>query len=195
MAPTPVWIVRILTRSSLEFRQRIGEHFGRPLHVGLDDDRQLLDAALGHLLLQRLECQPAALAVEGLLFGLCLPVGDHLAGLDRIVDDLERIARLGQRREPEHLDRRRGPRLLQFAAEVVEEGSHFAVHRAGDEEVAFADRSVLHEDMRHRTAPSIQLGLEHRSLRHALRVGLEIADVGHEQNHLEQLIEILPLTG
>ena len=33
-----------------ELRQRVGEHFGRALHVGLDDDRQLLHAAFGDLL-------------------------------------------------------------------------------------------------------------------------------------------------
>ena len=30
--------------------QRVAEHFGRTLHVGLDDDRQLLHAAFGDLL-------------------------------------------------------------------------------------------------------------------------------------------------
>jgi len=38
-----------------ELRERVGEHFGRALHVGLDDDGQVLDALLGELLLQRLE--------------------------------------------------------------------------------------------------------------------------------------------
>ena len=33
-----------------QLRQRVGQHLGRALHVGLDDDRQLLDAAFGNLL-------------------------------------------------------------------------------------------------------------------------------------------------
>ena len=138
IAPTPVWMMRILTFSSLSFVERVGQHFGRALHVGLDDDRQLLHAAFGHLLLQRLEREASALAAERLLFGLRLAVGDDLARLDRIVDDLERVARLRQRREAEHFDRRRRPGLLDLAAEVVEQRAHLAVHGARDEQVAFA---------------------------------------------------------
>ena len=44
--------------------ERVGEHFGRALHVGLDDDRQLFHAAFGDLRLQRLERQPRALRAE-----------------------------------------------------------------------------------------------------------------------------------
>src|SRR6187401_1761473 len=44
-----------------ELRERAGQHFGRALHVGLDDDRQLLDAAFGDLLLQRFQRQAARL--------------------------------------------------------------------------------------------------------------------------------------
>ena len=45
-----------------EFGERVGQHLGRSLHVGLDDDRQLLHAAFGDLRLQRFERQTAALA-------------------------------------------------------------------------------------------------------------------------------------
>ena len=55
-----------------QLRERVGEHFGRPLHVGLDDDRQLLHAAFGDLLLQRLEREPAALGAERPVLGLPL---------------------------------------------------------------------------------------------------------------------------
>ena len=47
-----------------QLRERVGEHFGRALHVGLDDDRQLLHAAFGDLRLQRLEREAAALGAE-----------------------------------------------------------------------------------------------------------------------------------
>jgi hypothetical protein len=60
MAPTPLWMIRIFTFSSRQLGQRVAEHFGRALHVGLDDDRQLLHAAFGDLLLERLEREPAA---------------------------------------------------------------------------------------------------------------------------------------
>ncbi len=47
--------------------------------------------------------------------------------------------------------------------------------------------------LRDRTAAAIELRFEHGALRHALRVGLEVGDVGDEQEHLEQLIEVLAL--
>ena len=50
IAPTPLWMMRTLTFSSLSFVSVSAEHFGRALHVGLDDDRQLLHAAFGNLL-------------------------------------------------------------------------------------------------------------------------------------------------
>ncbi len=46
---------------------------------------------------------------------------------------------------------------------------------------------------RDRTAAAIELRLEHGALRVARRIRLEIREVGDEQDHLEQLIEILPL--
>ena len=43
------------------------------------------------------------------------------------------------------------------------------------------------------TAAAIELGFEHGARRGALRVGLEVADVGDEQHHLEQRVEVLAL--
>ena len=86
--------------------QRVGEHFGRALHVGLDDDRQFLHAAFGDLLLERLEREPAALGAERALLGLRLTERRDLARLGRVGDGLERIARLRQAGETEHFDRR-----------------------------------------------------------------------------------------
>ena len=59
IAPTPAWMMRILTFSSVSLVQRVGQHFGRALHVGLDDDRQFFHAAFGDLRLQRLEREAA----------------------------------------------------------------------------------------------------------------------------------------
>ena len=53
-----------------------------------------------------------------------------------------------------------------------------ADHRAGDEVVADVQRAVLHQHGRHRTAAAIELRFEHRARRAALRVGLELEDVG-----------------
>ncbi len=150
-----------------QLRQRVGEHLRRALHVGLDDDRQLLDAAFGDLLLQRFERQAAALGAERALLGLRLAErGD--------------LARLGRRRPRSGTDRRaaggssgRAPRRastagrLHRASAIVDQRAHAADDGAGDEVVADAQRAVLHEHGGHRTAAAIELGLEHRARRAA----------------------------
>ena len=82
-----------------------------------------------------------------------------------------------------------GGRHLDRLAAVVDERAHAAHDRAGDERVADAQRAVLHEDGRHGTAAAIELRLEHGARRVPLRIGLVLADVADEQNHLEQRVE------
>ena len=152
--------------------QRVGEHFGRALHVGLDDERQLLHAAFGDLLLERFEREPAALGAERALLGLRLPERRDLPRLRRVGHRLERIAGLRQAGQAEHFDRRRRAGRLRRTAAVVDQRADPADHRAGDEVVADAERAVLHEHRRHRAAAAIELGFEHRARRAALRVRL-----------------------
>ena len=78
-----------------QLRQRVGEHLGRSLHVGLDDDRQLLHAAFGDLRLQRLEREPAALGAERAVLRLLLAERRDLPRLGG-VGHLEDVARLRQ---------------------------------------------------------------------------------------------------
>src|SRR3954471_4684850 len=66
-----------------ELLQRAGQHLGRALHVGLDDDRQLLDAALGDLLLEGLEREAARLRRVRPLLLLVLAEQGDLARLGR----------------------------------------------------------------------------------------------------------------
>ncbi len=93
MAPTAEWMILIFVLSSASLPSVDGQHFGRALHVGLDDDRQLLDVALGQFRLQRLEREAAALGAERAFLGLRLAEGRNLPRLRRIGHRLERIAR------------------------------------------------------------------------------------------------------
>ena len=174
--------------------ERVGEHFGRALHVGLDDDRQLLHAAFGDLRLQRFEREPAALRAERAVLRLLLAERGDLTRLRRF-GDLEHVAGLRQAGQAEHFDRRRRPRRLGRAAAVVDERAHAADDRAGDERVADAERAVLHEHGRHRPAALVQLRFEHGAGRVALRIRLQLADVADEQDHFEQQIDVLLLLG
>ena len=179
-----------------QLRQRAGQHFGRALHVGLDDDRQFLDAALGHLLLERLQREPAALGDERLLLGLGLP--EH--------GDLTRLGRVGDR--PGTSRRARAA----FRARALRPAS------TGRRVLAGRPRSSMSARTRPTTGPAMKLsptlsvpsctstvatGPRPRSSlvsstvpdRRALRVGLELADLGDEQNHLEQSVEVGLLLG
>ena len=173
--------------------QRVGQHFGRALHVGLDDDRQFLHAAFGDLRLQRFEREAAALRAERPLLGLRLAERRDLPGFRRVGEGLERVSRLRQPGQTEHFDRHRRPGRFDRPATVVDQRAHAADDRAGDESVADVQRPVLHENRGHRTATLVQLRLEHGARRVALGVRLELADVGDEQNHLEQQLEVLLL--
>ena len=174
--------------------ERVGEHFRRALHVGLDDDRQLLHAAFGDLRLQRLEREPSALRAERARLRLLLAERRDLPRLGR-VGDLEDVARLRQAGEAEDFDRRRRPGRLGRLAAVVDQRAHAADDGPAMNVSPTLQRAVLDEHGRDRTAALVELRFEHRAGRVALRVGLELADVGDEQDHLEQQLEVLLLLG
>ena len=95
-----------------------------------------------------------------------------------IVDDLEHIARLRQRRRGRALrpawtappTSPGWPRSSKSARTLPSTGPAM-------KSVALVQRAVLHEDGRDRAAPVVQLRLEHRALRAALRIRLQLADV------------------
>ena len=117
--------------------ERVGQHFGRALHVRLDDDRQLLHAAFGDLRLQRLERETAALGAERAVLRLLLAERGDLSRLGGF-GHLEHVARLRQPGQAEHFHRRRRPRRLRRPPAVVDERADAADDRAGDEGVADA---------------------------------------------------------
>ena len=60
---------------------------------------------------------------------------------------------------------------------------------ADDDDVADLERAGLDQRGRDRAAALVELGLDDRADRGALRVGLELLQVGHEQDHLDELVE------
>ena len=125
---------------------------------------------------------------------LALPVIHDVAGLG-FVGHLEVVARLGHALQTEHFDRRGRPRLFHRAAVVVKQRAHFAVHRAADEDVAGVQRAVLHQHGGHRAAAPVHAGFQHGAAGGRLGIGAQFAQIGHQQDHLQQLVEILLLLG
>ena len=74
---------------------------------------------------------------------------------------------------------------------VVEQRADFAERRPDDDDIADAQRAGLHQHGRDGTAAAVERGLDHDAARAAVRVGLELFEVGFEQHGLEQLVDVV----
>src|ERR1019366_3831521 len=61
-----------------------------------------------------------------------------------------------------------------------------AEYGAADEEIAYRQGTVAHQDGGHGTASAVQLGFDHGAHGGPAGVGLEVQHVGHQENHFEQ---------
>ena len=113
-----------------------------------------------------------------------------LLGFGGIGDHLEIVAGFGQRLQTEHLDGRGRLGFADLLAAIVQHGAHFAEHGAADEIIAHVQRAVAHQHGGHRSAAAIELGFEHVAHGRTGGIGFEILQIGHQQNHLEQQIEV-----
>ena len=127
---------------------------------------------------------------ERRLAGLGLAGLGDLAGLFRVGDHQQLVARLGQAFESENLDRGGGTGLLQRAATIVEHGANLAEDVADDEVFAGVQGSVVDEDGGDRAASAVELGFQHGAGGEALGSCLELLHLRHQADHLHELVEI-----
>ncbi len=104
-------------------------------------------------------------------------------------DDHQRVAGRRNVGETHDLDRNRGAGLLHLLAAIVEQRTDLAVRAADDDDVADAQRAVLHEHGRDRAASAIERRFDDDGGRATILVRLEIENVGFEQHGFEQLID------
>ncbi len=109
--------------------------------------------------------------------------------------DAQRVAGLGQSLEADDLDGGRRLGLLDALAGGVVQRSHAAAGLADADDLADLERAGLHEDGRDVAAALVDLRLDDRADRVALRVGLEVLEVGDEQDHLHQVVDAGALLG
>ncbi len=121
-------------------------------------------------------------------------VGDG-AGRLLVGGDDEVVAGAGHVGEAEDLDRGRGAGLLDLLALVVDEGTHAAPGRAGDERVADLERAPLDEQGGHRAPAHVEVGLEHGAHGPPVGVGGELLDVGDHEQLLEEVVDAQVLQG
>ena len=162
-----------------------------PGHVGLEDDPELLGLAGLDLAVEVLERRPAA-ALAGLGRGRGLARLDHRPGFLLVGDDPQDVAGLGHVGQAEDDGGGRRPGLGDPLARRVLERPDLAVGLTDDDHVADPERAGLDDRGRDRSAALVELGLDDRPDRGPLRVGLELLEVGHEQDHVEQVVEPEP---
>ena len=159
-----------------------------PGHVGLEDDPELLGLTRLDLAVEILE-GGAATPLPALGGGRGLARLDHRAGFLLVLDDAQDVAGLGHVGQPEDDDRARRSGLGDALAHVVLEGADAPERLADDDDVADLERPGLDERRRDRPAALVELGLDDGADGVALRVGLELLEIGDEQDHLDQLVE------
>ena len=175
-----------------ELLQRLGEHFGRAAHVGLDDDRQFLDFARLHLLVQLLEREAAGFGQRRFLAPCWSRKMTICLALAVSVTTWKSSPASGSDSRPSTSTGVDGSALRICSPRSFSMARTLPKTAAADEEIADAQRAVAHQHRRHRTASAIELALRCTvPMAGRARIGLQILHIGHQQNHFEQQIEIL----
>ena len=181
--------------AGLEFAEALGDGLQRPVDVGLHDDVERGRLAPLDPGEQILELGPAGQRVSlaaqtrqalPVLAGVGHPPGDLLVGSDR-----EGIARDGDLRQAQDLDRRRRRGLIDGLAPIVEQGPDTTPGRTRDHGVTDAQGASLHQHGGHRTPPDVEIRLEHDPARSTLGRCPQILDLGHQQYLIKQVLEAL----
>ena len=71
--------------------------------------------------------------------------------------------------------------------------SYYAVVQAGQDDIAFSQRTVLYQDGGDRTAPFIQTGFDHHTLCRRVFDRFQLKHFGLQQHLIQQVVD--PLTG
>ena len=173
----------------VELGQRALDGFDRPLHIGLDDERQKFGLAV----LPRLQK-----LIEGLtrrcgmtrLAALARAIFGDLAGPRLIFDHDEFIAGLRHARQAENFHRQGRAGALDGLAAIIDKGAHAAPFRTGDQNIALMQRAALDQNRGDRATALVELGFDHGTFGDALRIGLEVEDFGLQQDRILKRIEI-----
>ena len=168
--------------------QRDLDGLGGALNIGLDDDVQVLHLALLDLAEQVVQTDLLHRAVHGVLLLLLALLG-QLAGHALVGDHIEVVTGLGHLGHTDDLHGHGGTGVLQLSAAEVGHGTDAAHGGAGDQDIALMQGAVLNQQGGHRAAALLQPGLDDRALGGAVGVGLQLAHLGGQHHHLQQVVD------
>ena len=177
------------TSSEMIWPERVRDRPQRAGDVRLQDDPELLGLPFLELVEEIL--QGRLLAGARLRDGGVPRLLDDRPGRLLVRDDAQDVARLRHLAEPQHERRGRRAGLLDPLPGRVLERLDLAVGLADHDDVADPEGARLDDDGGHRAAALVQLGLDDRPDRLALRVCLELLEVGDQVHHVEQVVEAL----
>ena len=171
-----------------ELFKGLADGFHRALNIALDDNGQLQHLAFADVLEEVIQGD-LLVPLEFLLFLLHAAFFHQLAGQLLILNGIEDIARGGDFGQTGDLHRAGGAGLLDLLALIVGHDTHTAHGGAGDNGLAGMQGTGLDEDGGHRAAAGIQLGFDNGALGHAVGVGGQLHGIGHQQDHLQEVIQ------
>ena len=126
---------------------------------------------------------------------LVLALFDQLARHLLVVYRVEDVTCTRHFGQADDLNRHGRTGFLDFLSVVIGHSAHTANRRARNDCIAGMQRAVLHEQGRNRAAALIQLGLDDRAVRLAVRIGLEISHFSSQQHHFKQVFDTLAELG
>src|SRR5262249_49006883 len=173
--------------------ERLRESFHRALHVGLEDEPQLLHLARLDLLLQSLE-RDARRYLSGCL-GAIRAHGRDLPRLALVRNRDQHVAGGRHARPTQDHDGIGWPGRRYLFASGIDERANASRIRPDDDRVAFLQRSVLDQRGGHGTPAAVQPALDDYALRGAVRISLQLEDLRLQGGHLQQLIDAGALLG
>ena len=173
-----------------ELLERGLDSLGAALHVGLDDDVEVLHLALLDAGEQVVERDLLAAGVGGILL-LLLALLDELTRHALVGDGVELVARARHLGHAGDLDRDGRAGLRHALTLIVGHRAHTADGRAGDDDVTLMERAVLHEHGHDRAATLVHAGLDDRAAGGTVGVGLELQNFGEQDQVFEQFVHAL----
>ncbi len=170
-----------------ELRQRIGDRLDRPLHVALDDDAQLLLAAVRRSASTALRANTFAPCRDEALRHLALRLSAISCAFFGSLTASIWSPALGTSLRPRISTGVAGAGLVDLLAVLVGHRADLAEPSAREDEVSDVERPILDEHASDRAASAIEQGLQNGAARRALRVRLQFEQLALELDGLEKL--------